>query len=139
MTWTAATVIACAVARPAFADGTNEIRAVTYDEDAGTTRIHVRGARTPTFTVYKLEKPTRVVVDVPRARLAEPLRGHEGASVISASTWAVSTIAAQQLDDGGQLVRVIISLARPGRYDVKTTGNELLVTVFPRDPAPKQS
>ena len=95
VTWTAASVIACAFARPAFADGPNEIRAVTYDEDAGTTRIHVRGARTPTFTVYKL--------------------------------------------DGGQLVRVIVSLARPGRYDVKTTGNELIVTVVPRDPAPKQT
>lgn len=125
-------------AGPAFADGKNEIRAVTFDDDAaGTTRVHVRGASTPTFTVYKLERPSRVVLDVPQARLAEVLRGHEGASVFTPGTWAVSTIAAQQLDDGGQMVRVIVTMARPGRYDVKTDGNEVVVMVTARDAAPK--
>ena len=124
-------------ARPALADGKNEIRAVTYDEDGGTTRVHVRGAQTPTFTVYKLERPSRVVIDVPQARLAETLRGHEGASVFTPSTWAVSTIAAQQIDDGGAIVRVIVTMARPGRYDVKTDGNEVVVMVTARDAAPK--
>lgn len=133
----AATVAISAIAPPVRADGTNEIRAVTYSEDGGMTRIHVRGAQTPTFTVYKLDKPSRVVIDVPRARLVEALRGHESGTVFTTSTWAVSTIAAQQLDDGGQLVRVIVTLARPGRYDVKTTGNEVVVMVTARDPAPK--
>src|SRR5262245_52230633 len=121
----------------ARADGKNEIRAVTFDEDAGTTRIHIRSAQTPTFTVYKLERPTRVVIDVPQARLADALRGHEGAMTLTASTWAVTTVAAQQLDDGGQIVRVIVSLARPGRYDVKADGSEVTVLVTARDPAPK--
>ncbi|MBL9014402.1 MAG: type IV pilus secretin PilQ [Myxococcales bacterium] len=99
----------------------------------------MRGATTPTFTVYKLERPSRVVIDVPQARLADALRGHEGASVFTPSTWAVSTIAAQQLDDGGQIVRVIVTLARPGRYDVKTEGNEVVVMVTARDAAPKMA
>ena len=136
--WIAAFVVVAALGSPpARADGKNEIRAVTFDEDAGTTRVHVRGAQTPTFTVYKLERPSRVVIDVPQARLAEALRGHEGATVFTPSTWAVSTIAAQQLDDGGQIVRVIVTLARPGRYDVKTDGNEVVVMVAARDAAPK--
>src|SRR5262245_22665922 len=138
--WTGIAAVALVAAvmgpAPARADGKNEIRAVAFDEDSGTTRIHVRGAQTPTFTVYKLEKPTRVVVDVPQARLAEALRGHESSLVTTASTWAVSTIATQQIDDGGTFVRVIISLARPGRYDVKTDGNALVVVVTARDPAP---
>ncbi len=121
----------------ARADGKNEIRAVSFDDDAGTTRIHVRGAETPTFTVYKLERPSRVVIDLPQARLADVLRGHESAAMIATNTWAVSTIAAQQLDDGGQVVRVIVTLARPGRYDVKTDGNEVVVMVTARDAAPK--
>ena len=136
--WIAVVVVAAALApSPVRADGKNEILAVTFDDDAGTTRVHVQGAQTPTFTVYKLERPSRVVIDVPQARLAEALRGHETASVLAANTWAVSTIAAQELDDGGQVVRVIVTLARPGRYDVKTSGNELVVMVMPRDPAPK--
>ena len=115
-TWIAVAAIATAtMTSTALADGKNEIRAVTFDEDAGTTRIQVRGAETPTFTVYKLERPSRVVLDVPRASLADALRGHEGATVMTPSTWAVSTIAAQQIDDGGQIVRVIVTLARPGR------------------------
>src|SRR5579863_5501060 len=120
---------------PARADGKNEVRAVTFDEDSGVTRVHVRGAQTPTFTVYKLDRPARVVVDLPQARLGDALRGHDSAAVLTPSTWAVSTIAAQQLDDNA--VRVIVTLARPGRYDVKTEGNELIVMVMPRDPAPK--
>jgi type IV pilus assembly protein PilQ len=120
---------------PARADGKNEVRAVTFDEDSGITRVHVRGAQTPTFTVYKLDRPPRVVVDLPQARLGDALRGHDSAAVLTPSTWAVSTIAAQQLDDNA--VRVIVTLARPGRYDVKTDGNELIVMVMPRDPAPK--
>jgi type IV pilus assembly protein PilQ len=132
-----AVIVAVAASPPARADSKNEVRAVTFDEDNGITRVHVRGAQTPTFTVYKLERPSRVVIDLPQARLAEALRGHESAAVLTPSTWAVSTIAAQQLDDGA--VRVIVTLARPGRYDVKTEGNELVVMVMPRDPAPKMA
>ncbi len=80
--WFAAVVIAAALTPLAFADGKNEIRAVAFSEDpGGTTLVRVRGAQTPTFTVYKLERPSRVVIDVPQARLAEALRGHEGATV----------------------------------------------------------
>jgi len=57
--WIATVVIAAAFAPVARADSKNEIRSVTFDEDGGTTRIHVRGAQTPTFTVYKLERPSR--------------------------------------------------------------------------------
>ncbi|MGE3543444.1 MAG: type IV pilus secretin PilQ [Kofleriaceae bacterium] len=130
-------VVAAAAARPARADDKTEIRAVTYDDDGAMTRVRIRGDRTPTFTVYKLERPSRVVIDVPRARLAESLRGHEGAATFSPNTWAVSTIGAQQLEDGGSVVRVIVALARPGRYDVKTEGKEVVVMVTSRDPAPK--
>jgi type IV pilus assembly protein PilQ len=134
----AATAVVLLASLPVRAETPNEITAVSYSEDpaSATTRIRVRGARTPTFTVYKLDKPSRVVIDVPRARLSDALRGHDSASVFTASTWAVTTIAAQQLDDGGQIVRVIVTMARPGRYDVKTENNEVVVALTARDPAP---
>jgi type IV pilus assembly protein PilQ len=119
----------------AYADGKNEIRAVTFDESSGMTNVHVRGADTPTFTVYKLERPTRVVIDIPQARLSDAMRSHDSAAVFTPNTWAVSTIAAQQLDENA--VRVVVTMARPGHYDVKTVGHEVVVMVMPRDAAPK--
>src|ERR1700733_662236 len=86
--WTAVvacTTLAAITPARAHADARNEVRAVTYDEDAatGTTRVHVRGAQIPTFTVYKLERPSRVVIDLPQAELADALRGHENATTVS--------------------------------------------------------
>jgi type IV pilus assembly protein PilQ len=133
--WIATAAVMIATSSVSYAETKNEIRTVSFTEDSGITRVHVRGAQTPTFTVYKLERPTRVVVDLPQSRLGEALRGHEGGALFSPNTWGVSTIAAQQLDDGA--VRVIVTMARPGRYDVKTDGNEVVVMVMPRDPAPK--
>ena len=49
--------------------GVNEVRAVAFEPDAATTRVVVRSTQTPTFSVYKLEKPTRVVIDVVQLRL----------------------------------------------------------------------
>ncbi len=132
--WIATAAVLVATSTASRADTKNEVRAVSFTEDGGITRVHVRGAQTPTFTVYKLERPSRVVIDLPKARLAEAMRGHESGAVFSPNTWAVSAIAAQQLDDGA--VRVIVTLARPGRYDVKTEGNDVVVKVMPRDAAP---
>ena len=132
-------VASTTIAPIAHADGKNEIRAVTFDEagGAGVTSVHVRGADAPTFTVYKLERPTRVVIDMPGSRLSDVMRGHESAALFTPNTWAVSTIAAQQLDDNA--VRVIVTMARPGRYDVKSVGNEVVVMVTARDAAPKNA
>src|SRR5262249_47138266 len=105
-------------------------------QDAEVPRIHIRSARSLAFTVYKLDRPSRVVLDLPRAQLAEALIGHETAIVLTPNTWAVSTIAAQQVEDGGSLVRLSVTLARPGRYEVKPAGNDLVLIVTARDPAP---
>src|SRR3569832_1869346 len=100
-----------------------------------TTKVHVRGADTPTNTNNKHERPSRVVVDIPQARLSDAMRGHDSAAVFTPNTWAVSAIAVLLLDDNA--VRVVVTMARPGRYDVKTVGNEVVVMVMPRDAAPK--
>src|SRR5690349_6675303 len=90
----AAMIVAVGASPRVWADK-NEVRAVSFNEDAGVTEVHVRGAHTPTFTVYKLERPRRVVVDLPQAKLADVLKGHESTAMLEANTWGVSTIAAQ--------------------------------------------
>ena len=61
-----AIVVACAGA--ARADDRIEVRGVTFEESGGTTRVHVHATKALQFSVYKLERPTRIVVDMPRAR-----------------------------------------------------------------------
>ncbi len=127
-----------ALAAPAaHASGKNVIRGVSIRDDAGTTSIRIQGTVTPTFTVYKLERPTRVVVDVARASLDRAVRGDEPSATFAAGTWAVSQVAAQAVEDGASSVRVVVTLARPGRYDVKADGKDVVVTVTARDAAPR--
>ncbi|MEZ4362854.1 MAG: type IV pilus secretin PilQ [Kofleriaceae bacterium] len=130
-------VAAMMAARPVHAESRNQIRAITFTEDAGTTRVKIAGSEEAIFTVYKLERPSRVVLDIARAELASELRGHEAGVSLAANTWAVGSVGAQPLADGGSGVRVIVALARPGRYDVKIEGKSLVVVITARDAAPQ--
>ncbi len=110
-------VIVVAAAQVADARGDlTAIRALDVTQHAEVTQIHIRSSRSLVFTVYKLDRPSRVVLDLPRAQLADALTAHDIQAVLTPGTWAVSTIAAQEVDDGGALVRLSITLARPGRY-----------------------
>ena len=133
-----AAMVGIAVTRvPASAGGKNAIRAVAIADDQGTTTIRAQGGETPTFTVYKLERPTRVVVDIAQATLADAVGGDDAAATFSVGSWAVGQVAAMAVEDGSSTVRVIVTLARPGRYDVKAIGKDVVIKVTARDPAPK--
>src|SRR5262245_23948703 len=97
--------VAAVVHVPISQADVTRIRSFDVTQSAEITRIQVRGSRPLAFTAYKLERPARVVLDLPGAQLAEALIGHETASVMTPNTWAVSTIAAQQIDDGSRLAR----------------------------------
>jgi type IV pilus assembly protein PilQ len=126
------------VAAGAWAGGNNEIRGITFEEAGGATKIRVRGSQTGTFSVYRLERPSRVVVDIAQASLATSVAGsHDAGAIVAPNTWSVSQVTAQPLDDEGALIRVAVTLARPGSYDVKSEGKDIVITVTARDVAPK--
>jgi type IV pilus assembly protein PilQ len=133
-------VAATTSARLAWAGDRNQIQAVVTSEQAGaagTTTVRLRGSSTATFSVYRLDRPTRVVVDVSNAALTDAVRDpHERGMTWTPNTWAVSQVQASALDGDGAMVRLVVTLARPGRYDVKPDGKDLVVTVTPRDPRP---
>src|SRR5882724_2442098 len=115
--WFVIALTVVATSTYARAGATSEIRAVDVSSNAETTRIRLRAAKALSFSVYKLEKPSRVVVDLSRARLAESLAAHD---MLTPNTWGVSTVSVQQVEDAGNVVRVSVTLARPGSYDVKS-------------------
>lgn len=136
MTTIAAFAVAL-LAHPLTADaGVNSIRSVDSRETGGATQILIRGSSTPTFTVYKLDRPARVVVDISSSALARGLdRGGDGKVVWHVNSWAVGDISAHELG-GGAVTRVVVGMARPGTYSVKAVGNDVAIVVTPRDKAP---
>jgi type IV pilus assembly protein PilQ len=118
----------------------NSVSAVDAGEaDTGATTVAIRGSRTPTFTVYKLKRPSRVVVDIANAELAKSLRGEDGTASFDVNSWGVSQVSAHSLDGSQSVVRVVVRMARSGTYKVKAVGNDVIVEVTPRDAPPKQT
>src|SRR5262245_19680755 len=122
-------------AADARAGALGAVKGLRIAQEGARTLVTIAGTGTPTFTVFKLERPTRVVVDVANARLDPAADATQ-----LASTWSVAAVSATPLSDDAQTsVRVVITLRRPGEYDVKARGNEILVTVTAFEAPPAQA
>lgn len=121
----------------------NRVEAIQHAATGAQTTIRVRGSRTPTFTVYKLERPARVVVDLAPAEMSSDLRGAgdggaagEDGATFGVNSWSVQRVSAHESGEGSRRgVRVVIALARPATYNVETEGRDLVVRVTAREPA----
>ena len=106
-------VATVAVVRPADA-GKNRIDAVRFDDAGQSTTIRIRGTSVPTFTVYKLERPNRVVIDISGAELGPKVKAQQdNAETISVSTWAVNAVAATRPPSHRHQVRSIFMTVSP--------------------------
>ena len=104
-----------AIARPVAAKpSVNRLRAIDSNEADGATSIVIRGSTTPTFTVYKLDHPARVVVDVAGASLDAKVESGEDKAVWATNTWAVSQVSAHTMKQRrGDVVRVVVAWPAP--------------------------
>jgi type IV pilus assembly protein PilQ len=102
----------------------NEIRAIDVSGGPGAAEILIRGTRPPSYTVFKLQDPPRLVVDLAGAdvtRVAAPVAVHRG------GVRQVTT--AQYKDDRSAVGRVIVGLEPSARYEVTPQGDALVVKV----------
>ena len=122
----------CAVPAIAGADGSpNVVGKVEARGDGDRTIVIVHGSAVPSFTAYRLEQPSRLVVDLANGRL-----GHDDGPM-DVESWAVSQIAtAQYATERVKTARVMINLRRTCTYDVKPRGNDLYITITSSEPAP---
>ncbi len=107
-------------ARPA----PNEIRAIEVRDGAGGVEVAIRSARPPSYTVFKLQDPPRLVVDLAGAdvgAVASPVAVNRG------GVREVTT--AQYKDDRSAVGRVIIALEPAARYQVSPRGDAVVVAV----------
>ena len=126
-------------ARLHAATAVNRVNQVTSVEDDAATTITISGTSTPTFTVYKLDHPSRLVVDIAGAQLSKTLdSGRESKASFAINTWAVQRVVASgRRDKNNRLVRVVVSLARASSYRVKAVGEDLVIRVRARESKPK--
>ncbi|HEX9050022.1 MAG TPA: type IV pilus secretin PilQ [Anaeromyxobacter sp.] len=102
----------------------NVIRAIDVAERGGAVELAIRGTRPPSYTVFKLQDPPRLVVDLAGADVSQVASPVE---VGKAGVVAVST--AQYKDERSAVGRVIVALEGPRRYEVTPRGDAVVVTV----------
>ncbi len=123
------TLAACAflVAFPTTAPAApagNPILSIEAVEDASFTRIRVRCAKKPTFTVFRLEDPVRLFVDI--------AGGDIGAvkNTLAVENGVVDRVGTLQFRRKGKTMgRVIIGLSRSAAYDVRREDNVIVVLI----------
>jgi type IV pilus assembly protein PilQ len=87
----------------------------------------------PVFNVFRLKDPDRLIVDVSNASVAAIRGHHEG-------TGAVTGVVASQFADPSNTVgRLLFGLSGESRYDVKSVGGSLFISIEgePSAPAPQ--
>ena len=116
-------VAVLATAGAAHAAALNVVRGLDVSRTGDETVVSIDGSQSPVYTVFKLENPRRVVVDLAGSDLSA-VQG------TAAGKGSVKEVAASQFTDGKQSVgRVVIALEDDARYDVAADGNKIVVKV----------
>ena len=116
--------LALVAALPASAGEPNSLQSVRVEEMTGGARVVVTGNRSPTFTVFRLSGPDRLVVDVASADASAVRGSKEGKGPIAGVT------VSQFADSSSSVARVMVMLQAPKSYDVKAQGNDVLISVL---------
>jgi type IV pilus assembly protein PilQ len=115
----------------ASARGLNVVSDVAVREQGNNTVVKLRCATKPMFSVFKLERPRRLTIDLANARLSRI------GSLIDVDSWAVSQIATTQFrTSAATIARVMINFRRRAHYTVRSQGSTLVVTVMPHKARP---
>ncbi len=130
-TFAGLTLAAALGAGPAAGRGAaaqNAIRAIEVSERGGAVELEIQGSRSPSYTVFKLHDPPRLVVDLAGADLSavsSPISVGKG-GVIGVTT-------AQYQDQKSSVGRVILTLDVAARYEVAPRGESVVVRIAKGD------
>ncbi|TPV93314.1 MAG: type IV pilus secretin PilQ [Myxococcales bacterium FL481] len=110
----------------------NELKHLRIEEVTdGTTTLRLTGTGEPTFNVYRLSDPERVVVDIAGSRP----KGVVPRAIVD--NWAVGRVRIDAVrEQGVALSRVVVELKRDASYIIVPAGKDLLVTITPQAEPP---
>jgi type IV pilus assembly protein PilQ len=86
-------------------------------------QVVVVGNRQPTFTVFRLSEPDRLVVDLSSADASAIKGHHEGRGPVA------GVVASQFSDTRASVGRVLVALDGASQYDVRADGNRVVISV----------
>jgi len=105
-------------------EAVNRVTGLQVDRKSDGTYLRLESSETPSFSVFKLKNPLRLVVDVSNSRLDS-----DGAirEIDDAVISQVSLLESQKRDGAG--VRLIVGFERPAHYDVRTEDEQVVIFV----------
>lgn len=107
----------------AFAAERNDLSSLRVATSPQGATIRVDASAPPVFTVFRLQDPDRLVVDVANAQKGALVGHYDG-------TGPVTGVVVSQFTDGkSQVARLLVGLDHASRYDVRAEGSTLVVTV----------
>ena len=130
--------ILCSTALPRLGLAENKINTVSeiqIDSSTNERKIWIKTAEKPTFTVFRLNHPFRVVIDVSGGDLSN-LQSSE-----FSNDDILNNIILRQFNANGFTIgRVMLQFSQEVEYEVKGQGNAVLIHIQPQqDSAPKPS
>ncbi len=117
----------------AVAHPVNVVSGISVSDADGGVELAIRGSRAPSYTVFKLSDPPRLVVDLAGADVSAV---STPVAVGRAGVREVTT--AQYSDARSSVGRVVVGLEAHARYEVAARDEAVVVKVTPRD-APAQA
>jgi type IV pilus assembly protein PilQ len=130
--WMVAAVLAVAMAG-ARAEGAelNTLRDLQVIQTDAGAQVVVSGTRPPTFTVFRLSGPERLVVDLSSADATGIKGHHNGRGPVT------GIVASQFSDERASVGRVLVALDKVSQYDVRADGNRVIISVDGGAAAPR--
>lgn len=123
--WLALPLAMC-LAGPSLALAEPEATVVSNIEMTGrdaSREITIRASRVPTFSVFRMTEPPRLLVDISGAEVGQSLSTPTGDTLVRGVT------ATKLADEHTALVRVEISLENDVTYDAKVVGHAVVVSL----------
>ncbi len=107
----------------ASAQGLNSLKDIEVKPAGAGAQVVVTGTRAPTFTVFRLGSPDRLVVDLSGADATVVKGHHEGQGPVR------GVVASQFSDERSSVGRLVVSLDGAQGYDVRADGNRVVISV----------
>jgi type IV pilus assembly protein PilQ len=101
----------------------NTLRDLKVAQTRSGAQVVVTGTRAPTFTVFRLSGPERLVVDLSSAD-ATGIKGHHtGLGPVA------GVVASQFSDERASVGRLLVALHQAAQYDVRADGDRVIISV----------